>query len=196
MLLPRARFRPIFSLLMIISTLRVGPSGPLFLFWAVARALRTCQNVTQDDRCMTPGDAASDARFTGESGVAGEVAQLVEPVLGALGYRLIRVVVGGGAQPTLQIMAERADGTMTVEDCAVLSRELSPLLDAHDPIATRYTLEVSSPGIDRPLVRASDFEAWRGWHARLETKEPIAGRRRFRGILQGMAEGEVRLALE
>jgi len=145
---------------------------------------------------MTPGDAASDARFTGESGVAGEVAQLVEPVLGALGYRLVRVVVGGGAQPTLQIMAERADGTMTVEDCAVLSRELSPLLDAHDPIATRYTLEVSSPGIDRPLVRASDFEAWRGWHARLETKEPIAGRRRFRGILQGMAEGEVRLALE
>jgi ribosome maturation factor RimP len=145
---------------------------------------------------MTEGNAASEARITGESGVAAAVAKLVEPVLRDLGFRLVRVVVGGGASPTLQVMAERADGTMTVEDCAVVSRELSPLLDAHEPIATRYTLEVSSPGIDRPLVRASDFEAWRGWYAKLETKEPIAGRRRFRGILRGLAGGAVRLFLE
>src|SRR5262245_15487313 len=90
-------------------------------------------------------------------------------------------------------MAERPDGTMTVEDCAEVSRQLSPLLDAHDPIAGHYTLEISSPGIDRPLARASDFVAWAGHEARIETKELVGGRRRFRGTLKGLAGDDVQL---
>jgi ribosome maturation factor RimP len=93
----------------------------------------------------------------------------------------------------VQIMAERPDGTMTVEDCADISRHLSPLMDAHDPIAGRYALEISSPGIDRPLVRSSDFEAWAGHEAKIETKALVAGRRRFRGVLEGLDGSDVRL---
>jgi ribosome maturation factor RimP len=92
-------------------------------------------------------------------------------------------------------MAERPDGTVTVEDCAVISRNLSPLLDAHDPISGRYTLEISSPGIDRPLARASDFQVWAGHEARIETKDLVQGRRRFRGVLNGLAGSDVSLTL-
>jgi ribosome maturation factor RimP len=106
---------------------------------------------------------------------------------------LVRVTISGHNGTTVQIMAERPDGTITVEDCADISRNLSPLLDAHDPIASRYTLEISSPGIDRPLVRVSDFEAWAGHEAKIETREPIAGRKRFRGTLKGLAGDAVRL---
>jgi ribosome maturation factor RimP len=93
-------------------------------------------------------------------------------------------------------MAERADGTLTIEDCETISRDISPLLDVHDPIAGSYRLEVSSPGIDRPLVRPSDFEDWAGHEAKIELKEPIDGRKRFRGTLQGFEDGEVRLEVE
>jgi ribosome maturation factor RimP len=139
-------------------------------------------------------DSAADARFVAETGLAAEVAGICEPVLAGLGFRLVRVVISRRDGATVQIMAERADGTMTVEDCASLSRQLSPVLDAHDPLPGSYRLEISSPGIDRPLVRPSDFVAWAGQEARIEMREPIAGRRRFRGVLAGVDAGEVRLA--
>jgi ribosome maturation factor RimP len=133
----------------------------------------------------------AEARFISETGVAAEVAALVEPTLDDLGFRLVRVSVSGRNGTTVQIMAERPDGTMSVEDCADVSRALSPLLDAHDPIAGHYTLEISSPGIDRPLARVSDFEAWAGHEAKVETRELIAGRRRFRGTIRGLSGTDV-----
>jgi ribosome maturation factor RimP len=139
--------------------------------------------------------AVSEARFIRETGVAAEVAALIEAPLSDLGFQLIRVMISGRNGTTVQIMAERPDGTMTVEDCALVSRNLSPLLDAHDPIRGQYTLEVSSPGIDRPLVRASDFDAWAGHEAKIESRVLIQGRKRFRGLLQGLAGDEVGLAL-
>jgi ribosome maturation factor RimP len=135
----------------------------------------------------------AEARFLHETGVAAEIAALVEPALGDLGFRLVRVTISGHNGTTVQIMAERPDGTITVEDCADISRQLSPLLDAHDPIASRYTLEVSSPGIDRPLVRVSDFEAWAGHETKVETRELVGGRKRFRGTLRGLAGDAVRI---
>jgi ribosome maturation factor RimP len=138
----------------------------------------------------------SDARFIGETGLAGQIAAMAEPVLADLGFRLVRVIVSGRNGATVQIMAERPDGTITVEECAEISRRLSPVLDVHDPIEGQYTLEVSSPGIDRPLVRPSDFEAWAGHEAKIELKEPISGRRRFRGTLEGMEGDEVRIEVE
>jgi ribosome maturation factor RimP len=135
----------------------------------------------------------SEARFINETGLAAQIATLVEPTLEELGFRIVRVTISGRNGTTVQIMAERPDGTMTVEDCADVSRQLSPLLDAHDPIAGHYTLEISSPGIDRPLARASDFVAWAGHEAKVETKELVAGRRRFRGVLKGLTGDEVKL---
>ena len=108
---------------------------------------------------------------------------LAEPVLESLGFRLIRVTVSGRDGGTVQIMAERPDGTISVDDCAIISRNLSPLLDANDPMQGSYRLEVSSPGIDRPLVRPQDFENWAGFEARIELKELVDGRKRFRGRL-------------
>jgi len=137
--------------------------------------------------------AVSEARFIGETGVAADIAALAEPVLQDLGFRLVRVTVSGRNGTTVQIMAERPDGTITVEDCADISRQLSPLLDAHDLIAGHYALEISSPGIDRLLARASDFDAWAGHEAKIEMKELVAGRRRFRGVLKGLAGSQVRV---
>jgi ribosome maturation factor RimP len=138
----------------------------------------------------------SDARFIGETGLAGQIATIVEPVLADLGFRLVRVVSSGRNGSTVQIMAERPDGMLTVEECAEISRRLSPVLDVHDPIQGQYTLEVSSPGIDRPLVRPSDFEAWAGYEAKIELKEPISGRKRFRGMLEGVEHDEVRIEVD
>jgi ribosome maturation factor RimP len=106
-----------------------------------------------------------------------------------LGYRLVRVRVSGAEGCTVQVMAERPDGTMTVEDCEMVSRSLSPVLDVADPIDRAYRLEISSPGIDRPLVRKSDFERYAGHLAKIETAIPFEGRKRFRGVLAG-TEGE------
>lgn len=145
---------------------------------------------------MHAGEGASGERFNVESGAAGRVAELIEPALADRGFRLVRVAVSGGDAKTLQIMAERSDGTMTIDDCEAISKEISPLLDVHDPIAGAYRLEVSSPGIDRPLVRPSDFEDWAGHEAKLEVKELIDGRRRFRGILEGFEDGEVRIEVD
>jgi ribosome maturation factor RimP len=144
-----------------------------------------------DERAETFANAtfADEPRLITEPGRAARVAALVEPVLAELGYRLVRVRVSGFAGCTVQIMAERPDGTMTVEDCEIASRALSPVLDAADPIEGAYRLEISSPGIDRPLVRLSDFDRYAGHMAHIEMLAPIEGRRRFRGELNG-TEGE------
>src|SRR5690242_9861791 len=114
-----------------------------------------------------------------------------------MGYRLVRVVVTSGRRPTLQVMAERLDDQpMTVEDCAQISRSVSALLDVADPIAGAYMLEVSSPGIDRPLVRPEDYDRFSGFEARIELAHPLEGRKRFRGRLLGLAAGCVRLATD
>ena len=119
----------------------------------------------------------------------------VAPTIVGMGYELVRVAMSRGG--TLQIMIEPADGRpMDVEDCATVSRALSAVLDVEDPISSTYTLEVSSPGIDRPLTRAKDYVRWAGYAARLETTEPVAGRRRFKGTLLGFDDGMVKLRLE
>jgi len=141
-------------------------------------------------------DGALGDRFIVESGAAARVAELIEPALSGSGFRLVRVAVSGREGKTLQIMAERPDGTLTIADCEAISKEISPLLDVHDPIAGTYHLEVSSPGIDRPLVRPSDFEVWSGYEAKIEVKQPIDGRKRFRGMLEGFEDGEVRIEID
>ncbi len=141
-------------------------------------------------------ESTPEARFIHETGLAAQLAGLVEPVLNDLGFRLVRVAISGRNGTTVQIMAERPDGTLTVEECAEISRQLSPLLDAHDPVPGQYALEVSSPGIDRPLARLSDFETWAGYAAKIELKEAVSGRKRFRGVLEGVDNGEVRIEVE
>jgi ribosome maturation factor RimP len=132
---------------------------------------------------------AEEPRRIIEPGRAARVAALADPVLASLGYRLVRVRISGFAGCTVQIMAERPDGTMAIEDCEAVSRALSPVLDVADPIEGSYQLEISSPGIDRPLVRRSDFNRYAGHVAQVEMQIPIDGRRRFRGELIG-SEGE------
>jgi ribosome maturation factor RimP len=123
-----------------------------------------------------------------------EIARIIEPALAAMGYRLVRVALTSTRRATLQVMAERSDeAPMSVEDCAEISRSISALLDVADPIAGAYTLEVSSPGIDRPLVRPEDYDRFAGLAAKIELSEPLNGRKRFRGRLLGRAEEHVRL---
>jgi ribosome maturation factor RimP len=117
------------------------------------------------------------------------IADMIEPSLEGMGYELVRVLMQGRTQAVLQIMAERKDGkAMTVEDCADISRQISALLDVDDPIEGAYSLEVSSPGIDRPLTRAKDYQTYAGFEAKLETDQPVDGRKRFRGKLLGLDE--------
>ena len=132
---------------------------------------------------------ADEPRLITEPGRAARVATIAEPVLAELGYRLVRVHISGLAGCTVQIMAERPDGTMTIEDCEAVSRALSPVLDVADPIERAYRLEISSPGMDRPLVRRSDFERNAGSAVKIEMAVAREGRRRFRGLLVG-AEGD------
>ena len=133
-----------------------------------------------------PGATEIDDRIVRESGTDARIAAIVAPVLDAIGYRLVRVRLTGQNGLTLQIMAERPDGTMTVEDCEEVSRAVSPALDVEDPIDKAYHLEVSSPGIDRPLVRKADFERWVGHLAKMETSVVVEGRKRFRGRIVGV----------
>jgi ribosome maturation factor RimP len=121
---------------------------------------------------------------------------LIEPTLEAMGYELVRVMSTGGRTPTLQVMAERLDRVgMTVDDCAEISRALSAILDVEDPIDGAYQLEVSSPGIDRPLTKPADFERFAGFEARVESDRLIGGQRKFKGRLLGLENEAVRLAL-
>jgi ribosome maturation factor RimP len=122
------------------------------------------------------------------------IEKMIEPALAETGFALVRVHLSGGTRPTLQIMAERSDESgITVDDCAAISHIVSAILDVEDPIIGAYTLEVSSPGIDRPLVRNRDFERFMGFEAKIETRSEIDGRRRFRGRLAGMDGSSIRL---
>lgn len=137
-----------------------------------------------DALALDAGDP-HEPRLITESGVAARIAAIVEPVVADLGYRLVRVKVSSRDGGTLQIMGERPDGSMTIDDCEAISRAISPVLDVEDPISGAYRLEISSPGIDRPLVRLSDFERWAGHELKVEMAVPVNGRKRFRGILVG-----------
>ena len=137
-----------------------------------------------------------EVRFYSETGPALAVARLAEPVIEDMGYRLVRVRITGENGCTVQIMAEREDGTLNIDDCADISRVLSPLFDVEEPVSGTYHLEVSSPGIDRPLVRAEDFERHAGEEAKIELKAPLADRKRFRGRIEGVSEGEARILMD
>ena len=127
---------------------------------------------------------------------AERVEELIADALKRMGYDLVQVRLQGTVRPTLQVMVERRDGkAVAVDECADISRAVSALLDVEDPIPGPYALEVSSPGIDRPLVRAADFERFAGFEARIETSQPVSGRKRFRGRLMGTTPAGVRIAL-
>ena len=137
-----------------------------------------------------------ERRLTRETGLEARIAHLVEPIATDLGYEIVRIKVSGLNGMTVQVMAERPDGAMSVEDCERLSRDISPAMDVADLIAREYNLEVSSPGIDRPLTRAKDFEGWAGHEARIETEPALNGRRRFRGVLLGVRDGEAGIRIK
>ncbi len=143
------------------------------------------------DQAPGAAGAASTERFIVEAGLAAQFAAIVEPTIIDLGFRLVRVSVQGKEGKTVQIMAERPDGTISIDDCETISKQISPVLDVSDVLAGAYRLEVSSPGIDRPLVRPSDFADWEGYEAKVELTEAVDGRRRFKGQLHGFEDGEV-----
>jgi ribosome maturation factor RimP len=124
------------------------------------------------------------------------LADIVGPVIEGLGFELVRIRLMGGRTRTLQIMADRPDGGIDVDECAQISTAVSAVLDVEDPVEDNYILEVSSPGIDRPLTRLKDFDMWSGWEARIETTELIDGRRRFKGTLAGIEGNEVLIEVE
>jgi ribosome maturation factor RimP len=138
----------------------------------------------------------AEPRLIVDSGVAARVGTIADPVLADLGFRLVRVRVSAMSGCTVQIMAERPDGAMSVEDCEAVSRALSPVLDVADPVDPAYRLEISSPGIDRPLVRRSDFERYTGTLVRIEMNVPVEGRKRFRGQLLGTEGVAAKLRLD
>ena len=134
-------------------------------------------------------DSGHEPRLITDTGVAARVATIAEPVLEGMSLRLVRVRVSGADGCTVQIMVERADGSMSIEDCEDVPRALSPVLDVADPIERAYRLEISSPGLDRPLVRKSDFDRYAGNVVKIEMEVPVNGRKRFRGMLNG-TDGE------
>jgi ribosome maturation factor RimP len=154
-------------------------------------------NLTFDMTDPTPvsveTDLLAEPRLVVEPGAAARVSAVAGPVLQGMGYRLVRIKISGEAGCTVQIMAERPDGSMQIEDCEAISRALSPVLDVADPIERAYRLEISSPGIDRPLVRRSDFERFTGHLVKVEMAVAHEGRKRFRGMLDGVEGDAVRL---
>jgi ribosome maturation factor RimP len=138
-------------------------------------------------------DLLNEPRLVVEPGMGARVSAVATPVLQAMGYRLVRIKISGEAGCTVQIMAERPDGSMQIEDCEAISKALSPVLDIADPIDRAYRLEISSPGIDRPLVRRTDFERYAGHLAKIEMAVASHGRKRFRGILAGVEGASVRI---
>lgn len=124
-----------------------------------------------------------------------KLAEIIQPVIEGLGYELVRVRMQGGKTKALQIMAERPDGGIEVDDCAKISTAVSAILDVEDPFEDPYALEVSSPGIDRPLTRFKDFDMWNGYEAKIETDELVDGRRRFKGQLAGVNDDEVLITI-
>ncbi len=172
----------------------MDPPGPLQTDFA---RFRLTTKVTSDAATNGVGkNGASTERFLLEAGLAADFARVAEPVIAGLGFRLVRVMVSGSIDRIVQIMAERPDGTINIDDCEKISDGLSPVLDVADLLSGKYRLEISSPGIDRPLVRPSDFEDWSGHEAKIELKEPVDGRKRYKGTLEGFEAGEVRIAAE
>jgi ribosome maturation factor RimP len=151
--------------------------------------LNLALDMTDPTPHATDAELLDEPRLVVEPGVAARVAAVASPVLQGMGYRLVRIKVSGDAGCTVQIMAERPDGSMLIEDCEAISRALSPVLDIADPIERAYRLEVSSPGIDRPLVRRTDFERYTGHLIKIEMAVAHEGRKRFRGIL-GAVDGD------
>ncbi|KUF10683.1 ribosome maturation factor RimP [Pseudoponticoccus marisrubri] len=131
-----------------------------------------------------------------KTGMDKRLAEIVGPVIEDMGFELVRLRLMGGQTPTLQIMAERPEGGIEVDECADISTAVSAVLDVEDPLVDAYTLEVSSPGIDRPLTRLKDFDTYEGYEAKLETAEMIDGRKRFRGVLAGIEGSEVLVNLD
>jgi ribosome maturation factor RimP len=144
----------------------------------------------------TDSAALTEPRLIAETGVASRIATMVAPVLIDLGFRLVRVRVSGLDGCTVQVMAEQHDGTMSIEECETVSRAISPVLDVANPIDRAYRLEISSPGLDRPLVRRSDFERHLGEVVKVELTVASDGRRRFRGHLVGIDESAARVRIE
>ncbi len=174
--------------------MRVGSPGTRsFLLPEAGRILQDDATRMNDDDLTT---FIAEPRLIAEPGRSARVASIVEPVLAGLGYRLVRVHISAFAGCTVQIMAERPDGTMAIEDCEAASRALSPVLDVTDPVEGAYRLEISSPGIDRPLVRRSDFDRYAGHVAHVEMAALIDGRRRFRGQLLGTDGESARIRIE
>src|SRR5215470_7096615 len=149
--------------------------------------------MTEPSTGSTDADLLAEPRLVVEPGVAARVSAIAAPVLQGMGYRLVRIRISGEAGCTVQIMAERPDGSMQIEDCEAISRALSPVLDVADPIERAYRLEISSPGIDRPLVRRSDFERYTGHLVKIEMAVAHEGRKRFRGIIGSVAGEAVRV---
>jgi len=131
-----------------------------------------------------------------KSAIDRRLADIITPAIEGLGFELVRVRLMGGKTRVLQIMADRPDGGIGVDECGDISTAVSAVLDVEDPVEENYVLEVSSPGIDRPLTRLKDFEMWKGWEARIETSELIDGRRRFKGALAGVEGDEVLITIE
>ena len=157
-----------------------------FFYWTIAE--RKQRQLVEASEKLTPAFAKTS------EGRAAEVERMIAPAVEAMGYDIVRVLLSGKRRPRLQIMAERQDGAgMLVEDCATLSRAIEAILDVEDPIAETYELEVSSPGIDRPLTRSADFERFAGYQAKFETASLVEGRRRFVGRLLGLEGAAVRL---
>jgi ribosome maturation factor RimP len=136
-----------------------------------------------------------EARLIVDHGAARRVGEIAAPVLRDLGLRLVRVKISGADGATVQIMAERPDGSMSIDECELASSALSPVFDLEDPVSQAYRLEISSPGIDRPLVRVSDFERALGHEAKIEMSIPVGTRKRFRGIIETAGAGEIGLRL-
>jgi len=165
-----------------------SPRDPLFFVTKMAAT-----ETLEASAAVNAASSATDPRLIVEPGLPARVAAIAEPLIEGLGYRLVRVKVSASEGCTVQIMAEQPDGSMTVEDCETISRALSPLLDEANLIEAAYRLEISSPGIDRPLVRKSDFERYAGHVVRIEMEIPVNGRKRFRGELAGVEEDAARL---
>lgn len=141
-------------------------------------------------------DAPFSSDLVARTAIDRRLAEIIGPAIEAMGFELVRVRLMGGKTRVLQVMADRPGGGIIVDDCARISTTLSALLDVEDPIEDAYVLEVSSPGIDRPLTRLKDFQVWNGYEARIETAELIDGRRRFRGILAGVEDEEILIEID
>src|SRR4051812_18002170 len=203
-----------------IRVVRVGPKGPALFYYLNAAWWKMCgpaicresseasfeilnqaltissaltSDMTEPNPGSTDAELLAEPRLVVEPGVAARVSAVAGPVLQGMGYRLVRIKISGEFGCTVQIMAERPDGSMQIDDCEAISRALSPVLDVADPIDKAYRLEISSPGIDRPLVRRSDFERYAGHLVKVEMAVAHQGRKRFRGTLEAVEGDAIRL---